>query len=267
MLTLLAIAPRCGARMLVGSQSHWLETAGTTPSSMFNHGTSASAKSAGEWAHYLNTLRLLLSLVLALAAAPSTAREYVGRVVAVTDGDTVRMLIAGNREIKIRLAEVDAPESSQSYGQASKRELSSLVYNKVARAVVTDVDRYGRAVARLYVGERDINAEMVRRGAAWAFTRYSTDPRIPRLERDARAARRGLWSLQADQVQAPWEWRDRKRRPAQRSATSLVSQGNCSKRRCSQMTSCLEALRHLRQCNVAELDRDGDGKPCEKLCR
>lgn len=40
-----------------------------------------------------------------------------------------------------------------------------------------------------------------------------------------------------------------------------------SKRRCGQMLSCDEAMAYLTQCGVSSLDRDGDGVPCESLCR
>jgi len=74
--------------------------------------------------------------------------EYSGRVVGVTDGDTLTLLVEGKRQIKVRLAEIDTPESRQPYGNRSKQELSALAFNREARVCVQDTDRYGRTVGR-----------------------------------------------------------------------------------------------------------------------
>ncbi|EHL97191.1 nuclease-like protein [Acetobacteraceae bacterium AT-5844] len=68
-----------------------------------------------------------------------------------------------------------------------------------------DVDRYDRTVGRIYTGPVDVNAEMVRQGMAWVYTRYNRDPELPRLQAEAKAARRGLWR-EANPV-PPWDWR------------------------------------------------------------
>ena len=129
-------------------------------------------------------------------------------VVAVSDGDTLeaRCGQAGAyQQISIRLAEIDAPEKRQPYGQRSKLALSALCFGAWATIWPLSRDRYGRTVARLECRGKDANAEQVRQGMAWAFTRYQTDPEIKRLEEGARAARVGLWRDSAPQ--APWEWR------------------------------------------------------------
>lgn len=130
------------------------------------------------------------------------------------------MLVAGPHEMRLRLAEIDAPESGQPFGRSSKQMLSNLVFGKVVEARVVDYDRYGRAVARVEVGGRDVNAEMVQMGGAWAYLAYLTDQRFITWQRSAQHARRGLWGLQADQIMPPWEWRKLKRAQAQRSKWS-----------------------------------------------
>jgi endonuclease YncB( thermonuclease family) len=112
-------------------------------------------------------------------------------------------------EVKVRLAEIDAPEKRQPYGQRSKEALSALCYGVEAKIRQTATDRYGRTVARVECRGRDANAEMVRAGMAWAYTKYLTDPEIKRLELAARAAHVGLWA-DKDPV-APWEWRASKK--------------------------------------------------------
>lgn len=122
------------------------------------------------------SVALLLLVWMAMASA---APEMTRRVIGITDGDTLTLLVAegaGFRPIKIRLAEIDAPESGQAYGQKAKQVLSDLAYNQLARVVVVkDRDRYGRTVGRVYVGYMDVNAELIRQGAAWVYRKYSRD--------------------------------------------------------------------------------------------
>lgn len=216
-----------------------------------------------------------LSLVL-LGLYSAAAETLQGRVVGVTDGDTIRLLVDGRREYKVRLGEIDAPESGQPYGRTSRKMLSNLVYGQIISARVTDVDRYGRTVAVLSRGGTNINAEMVKRGGAWAYRRYLSDQRYLMWQDEARRARRGLWSLQSDQIMAPWDWRAARRNGRGRARTTstpvLVPAAGggfqCGiKRKCAQMSSCEDAVRHLNECGLRHLDSDGDGVACEKLCR
>ena len=95
---------------------------------------------------------------LALLAEAAAGRKYTGRVVGVSDG-------ASFKQVKVRLGEIDTPESKQPYGERAKQALSDLAYNQQARVVVQDTDRYGRTVGRVYVGGVDVNAEMVKQGS------------------------------------------------------------------------------------------------------
>ena len=90
---------------------------------------------------------------LAVLAGPLLAAEYTGRVVGIADGDTLTLLVPDGtsyRQVKVRLGEIDTPESRQPYGQRAKQMLSDLAYNQQARVVVQDTDRYGRTVGRVY---------------------------------------------------------------------------------------------------------------------
>jgi len=92
-------------------------------------------------------------------------------------------------------------------GTQARRSLSDLAFGKVVRVVVRDTDRYGRTVGRVYAGQLDVNADMVRRGAAWVYRRYSDDPALLRIEHEAQAEHRGLWGLPEAERMPPWEWR------------------------------------------------------------
>jgi len=146
-------------------------------------------------------------LVFLLLSPAIHAAEVSGKVIGIADGDTFTVLTANNRQIKIRLAEIDAPESGQPYGNKSKQALSGLIFGKSVRVAVQTTDRYGRTVGRPYVGDLDICAEMVRMGAVWVYREYLRDRLLLALESDAKANRRGVWGLSEAQNMPPWEWR------------------------------------------------------------
>ena len=149
----------------------------------------------------------LVLLYLALLPLSATAEEQIGRVVGIADGDTLTILDDRKQQIKVRLAEIDTPESAQPYGTRAKQELSRLVHGKTVIVKIQDIDRYGRMVGRVYVGELDVNAEMVKLGAAWVYRKYASDQSLYALEKQAKQKRAGIWNLpEAEQI-PPWEWR------------------------------------------------------------
>lgn len=143
---------------------------------------------------------VLISLLSALSFA-----GYECKVVGITDGDTLTALCAGNHQMKIRLAEIDAPEKPQPFGERSKQSLSDLCFNKETEITPLTTDRYGRTVARVYCESIDANAEQLRRGMAWVYDKYVTDRSLYALQDEARSAQRGLW-VDKEPVR-PWEWR------------------------------------------------------------
>ena len=222
--------------------------------------------------------RLLAVLLLTLASLPALAENLTGRVVGVHDGDTLTLLEPGNRQRKVRLNQIDAPELKQDFGQAAKQALAGLVFGQEVRIEVVDTDKYGRTVGTVWIGGTDANLEQVRRGYAWAYRKYLKNPAYLDAEASAKGSRLGLWS-RPDAV-PPWEFRHPERagesaslpapiaRPAQRAATAGSGAGTCgSKRFCKEMRDCAEARYFLQTCGVKELDRDGDGMPCENLCK
>jgi endonuclease YncB( thermonuclease family) len=154
---------------------------------------------------------VLLFLLVLGSASPAAAREIHGRVVGITDGDTLTLFTELRQQVRVRLAGIDAPERRQPFGDRARQMLAGLTFERRARVIVTSTDRNGRLIGRLFVRSRDINAEMVRRGGAWVFLRYSSDAELLQLEAEARAARRGLWALPEAQRVPPWELRERSR--------------------------------------------------------
>ena len=145
-------------------------------------------------------------LVLAVALHAGAALALQGRVVGVHDGDTLTVLVE-RREVRVRLAAIDAPERGQPHATASRRALAARV---AGRDVVVDVqgrDTFGRTLGVVRVKGEDVNRAQVRDGWAWVFRRFSQDAALLALEDDARQARRGLW--REAQPIPPWTWRER----------------------------------------------------------
>jgi len=213
-------------------------------------------------------MRLLMLLWLFGVFNTALAEEFYAKIIVVIDGDTVVIRRASGL-LKIRLAEIDAPEKGQPFGEESKQSLSNMVLHKQVKVVSRAVDKYGRMVATLNAGGLDVNTEQVRRGMAWD---YHSSKELSILQEEAKSASRGLWA-QSNPI-PPWDWR--KQHPNTWSGPASAGGGHkkptlpdssCGKkRRCSQMSSCEEAKFYLNVCGIKTLDRNHDGVPCDKLC-
>lgn len=205
----------------------------------------------------------LATLALWLLAA-SRARVLEGRVVAVKDGDSIEVLVGGER-VEVRIFGIDTPERGQPWAERSRRALADRVAGREVRINEVDIDRYGRTVGEVYADNLCVGCELVRAGHAWVYRRYTDDPVLYELEAEARAARRGLWSLPEAERTPPWEWRAAGREVP--GASEAAQGAGCEPRpRCDRLSSCAEARRALAACGSRGLDGDGDGIPCEKLC-
>lgn len=156
----------------------------------------------------MNALKVLPLIMLSIPVVAEA--DITGKIVRVLDGDTVEIL-AGNVATRVRLNGIDAPEKAQPFGQRSRLALTAIVGGKTVLAVGEKRDRYGRLLATLMLDGRDINATQVYSGMAWVY-RYkglATEPEYLRYERDARTARRGLWSEKEPLEPSIWRQRPR----------------------------------------------------------
>ena len=146
---------------------------------------------------------LLLTSVFAKAPATTTIPSGSGdprlvhqslfvKVISITDGDTIRVLY-DNQSLRIRLNGIDCPEKKQAYGTAAKEFTANLVFSKYVSVRIVDIDRYGRYVADIYLGDVYVNAEIVKAGYAWHYKQYSDSSLLARCENEARLGHRGLW--------------------------------------------------------------------------
>ena len=155
--------------------------------------------------------RFLLLLATLLVAIPSVADTLQGRVVGIADGDTVTVLDATNKQWKIRLKGIDAPEKKQAFGNKSKQHLSDLVFNKQVTVEYSKKDKYGRTLGKIIVDGFDANLEQVRAGMAWHYKKYQNEQTMEDrfiytdAEILARTEKRGLW-VDKEPI-APWEFR------------------------------------------------------------
>ena len=147
---------------------------------------------------------------------PKGSYTITGTVVNVADGDTVT-LRAPDGQRRIRMDSIDAPEEGhgadqpgQPDAEASRKHLAELVAGKTLTAQCYEKDQYGREVCALILEDgRSANRLQVEAGYAWAYTArqgdYLRDQAMPDLQRQAKAAGRGLWA-RPGAVQ-PWKWR------------------------------------------------------------
>ena len=147
----------------------------------------------------------ILSLLLISWTTTETIR---GKVVRVADGDTITILVAGNKQERIRLADIDAPERGQEFSEKSRQLLSSLVAGKTVRVEYSGRDMYGRILGTVCVGRKNVNEEMVRQGLAWEY-RTNRNKKIKELQAEAQRKRLNIFS--ARNPINPYDYRRGKR--------------------------------------------------------
>ena len=170
---------------------------------------------------------LIFAAISGIWAVNAPAAEKLdirdGKVIRVSDGDTLTMLTPDMLSLVVRLTDIDAPETAhgkgrpgQPFSEKASHHLRGLAIGKEARAICYDVDarvavdgsRRERLICRVLIDGVDLSHAMVRDGLAMANRqnkRYVRDPLVYRLEEESRLARRGLWADEAPTP--PWTWR------------------------------------------------------------
>lgn len=159
---------------------------------------------------YLESLRMkkiLCTVFLAfiLISFNAFADENIIKIISIHDGDTLTAINDNNKKVKIRLFGIDAPETTQKYGQASRDYLRRIVKGKNLSYKIRSHDDYGRVVATLYGNGKDLNYEMIKAGYAWHYKHYNKSKEYADAEKNARKQKIGLWK--GANPQAPWEYR------------------------------------------------------------
>ena len=107
-----------------------------------------------------------------------------GKVVSIKDGDTITIKDQRDKLYKIRLSDIDAPEIGQPFGRPAKRLLEDLVLNKVVRINYTQIDKYGRLIAEVFLPDgKMLNEESLKAGLAWHYrVKYPHSTFLEKLE-------------------------------------------------------------------------------------
>ena len=138
-------------------------------------------------------LKLLISFLLFFTIYINAA-ELNGKVIHISDGDTIHVLTNDKKKYKIRLNGIDAPESSQDYGNKSKENLKRYIYNKDVTVIYKSKDKYNRLLGTVYLNKQDINLQQIKDGYAWVYKKYNNDSNYLIAEKHARSSKKGLWA-------------------------------------------------------------------------
>ena len=154
-------------------------------------------------------LKIFAVMIFLLVLPGLAVAANQGRVVGVSDGDTITVLTPDKAQIKVRLYGIDCPESKQAFGNRAKQATSDAVFGKQVTLVIMDTDRYGRSVAIVRYDGLVLQETLLKAGMAWVYDKYCK-PGTPcndwrQMQKEARANRIGLW--RDKNPVPPWEWR------------------------------------------------------------
>lgn len=147
-------------------------------------------------------------LALIILSSYLFSLELIGKVVKVSDGDTVTVLTSDKTQHKIRLNDIDAPEKKQAFGNKSKDNLAKYIAGKTVTVQYQKKDKYKRILGTIYYNNTDINLQQVKDGYAWVYKKYSNNQNYYKAEKLARDKKVGLWADKSPV--APWEFRNSK---------------------------------------------------------
>lgn len=156
-------------------------------------------------------MKALLSVVIILFSISINAKELMGQVIKVIDGDTITILDANKEQFKIRLSGIDAPEKNQAFGNVSKQSLSEMITGKKVKVDFNKRGRYGRIIGKVLLNNEDVNLAQIKRGLAWHYKQYEREQDVEdralyaQEEYLAQKDKLGLWNDK--NPIAPWDFR------------------------------------------------------------
>lgn len=134
-----------------------------------------------------------------------------GKVISITDGDTIIILDSLLAKHKVRVADIDCPEKGQPFGTKAKQFTSNEIYGKHVSIIPKDpsnpTDKYGRILGYVKYNSKDLSEELLKQGLAWHYKYYSKDKHLSLLESEAKKIKIGLWS--DPHPINPYQWRKR----------------------------------------------------------
>lgn len=158
-------------------------------------------------------MKILFSVLLCFPL--SFFSQTTAKVIGISDGDTITVLLDGNVQKKLRLAEVDCPEKRQPFGKNAKKFTSDQVFDRQVIFTETNKDRYGRSVAKVYYNNgKYLSEEIIKAGYGWWYYAYSKDTDLGKMQDTAKARKLGLW--QDKKAVSPWDFRKEQRENAKK---------------------------------------------------
>jgi micrococcal nuclease len=145
---------------------------------------------------------ILLTLGFFLCFWVQIEAQTTATVIRVVDGDTYQML-KGKRIFTVRLLNVDAPETKQSFGEAAKDSVSKLILGKTVVVDSLKLDRYNRVLASVSINSKALDSILVGNGWAWHYAAYSNKPELATMQEMAINKHLGLWKCGANKVCPP----------------------------------------------------------------
>ncbi len=135
--------------------------------------------------------------------------QLKGKVIAVKDGDTIVVLDSLNIQHTIRIADIDCPEKLQEFGKKAKWFVSKEIFSSFVEVIEKGKDRYGRTIGYVFYKNKNLSEELLKKGLAWHYKKYSDSANFQKLENIARENKIGLWSM--PNPIAPWKFRKTKK--------------------------------------------------------
>ncbi len=153
--------------------------------------------------------KLLLLFITFLLLIPISAKTLKGRIVKVSDGDTIVLLDSTNTQHKIRLDGIDCPEKGQPFGTKATEFVKQLTINKTIIVEWKKKDRYNRILGIVYADSVNVNKELLKNGLAWHYKHFNNDAELAELEQQAKDKKLNIWS-EKNPIE-PYQWRKWKR--------------------------------------------------------
>ena len=152
---------------------------------------------------------LQIVFLILLFCSYANSLELVGKVIKISDGDTITLLTDDKVSHKVRLNDIDAPEKKQPFGSKSRDNLASYIAGETVTVKYKSKDKYGRVLGTIYFDNLDINLQQIKNGYAWVYKQYSKNQTYYKEEQKARELKKGLWHDK--NPIAPWEFRKQKK--------------------------------------------------------
>lgn len=151
-------------------------------------------------------IKLLILLPYLMLQIASAFAQNSATVIRVVDGDTYQLL-KGKRIFTVRLLNVDAPETKQSFGEAAKDSVSKLILGKTVQFGSAKLDRYNRVLANISIKGMALDSLLIAKGWAWFYAEYSNREQLETLQNKAVNKRLGLWKCGFNKVCSPSVYR------------------------------------------------------------